>query len=235
MLHCKTWLKARAATKAFVPFPSRLDSMVLLKDRPATLARLVYHISVVFGKSAYNAIVNVFGICSCKTRKVVLGYLRIVWWCFVGLLFWNTPREMAHIIKWRVFVGQTATGKTRYANFLEAQGGQPQQAQQHGVQIIDELGPMHVNHMANILENVRLDVQEVVLLTNFPCVVQAAVNIAKNTYDVDPDVWLFARHDDVDVWMQRLEGSVQKVMIPEDERNHNGSWQEILCDDLING
>ena len=145
---------------------------------------------------------------------------------------------MAHIIKWRVFVGQTATGKTRYANFWEAQGGQAQQAQQaqqHGVQIIDELGLGDVHHMANILENVRLDVQEVVLLTNFPCVVQAAVNIAKNTYGVDPDVWLFARHNDVDVWMQHLEGSVQKVMIPEDERNHNGSWQEIFCDDLIHG
>lgn len=147
-----------------------------------------------------------------------------------------TPRGMAHINTWRVFVGHTATGKTRYANFLEAQGGQAQQeGQAHGVQIIEELGPTHVHHMANILENVRHDVQEVVLVTNFPCVVQAAVNIVKNTYDMDPAVWLFARHDGVDLWMQRLEGSVQKVMIPEDERNPNGAWQEIFCDDLING
>ena len=135
---------------------------------------------------------------------------------------------MAHIVSWKIFVGPTATGKTRYVGLLTSN-------QAHDVQIFDELGPTHVNRMDNILKNVRLDVQEVVLITNFPCVVQAAVNIAKNTYCVDPDVWLFARHDDVDVWMQRLEGSVQKVMIPEDERNHNGSWQEIFCDDLING
>lgn len=142
---------------------------------------------------------------------------------------------MAHINTWKVFVGHTATGKTRYARFLEAHGGQVE-GQGHGVQIIDELTPFDVFRLGKILSSVRLDVQEVVLVTNFPGVVQAVVNILHNTYNADPDVWLFCHLDQADLWVQRLEGlTVEKVLIPEDERNPNGVWQEIYPHDLVIG
>ena len=59
---------------------------------------------------------------------------------------------------WRIIVGRTATGKSRYAaKYVAAQG--------HGVQVLEDLFDENI---ADKLSNVRLDVQEVVLVTNGP-------------------------------------------------------------------
>jgi hypothetical protein len=134
---------------------------------------------------------------------------------------------MAHINSWKIFVGPTATGKTRYAGLLTSN-------QAHEVQIFEELGRYDEDHFDEVLSNVRLDVEEVVLVTNFPSVARVATNMIRETYYVEPDVWLFARQSDVVSHMQDLVGlAVMKVMIPEDKRNLDGLWQEIHTD-LIN-
>ena len=120
---------------------------------------------------------------------------------------------------WRIIVGRTATGKTRYAaKYVATQG--------HGVQVFDDL---FGGNITDKLSNVRLDVQEVVLVTNGPEAAHKLANMLRDEHDVEPDVWAFARRGEVHSLLVGLNGlKVEKLFIPEVVSNPNGAWQEVL-------
>jgi hypothetical protein len=120
---------------------------------------------------------------------------------------------------WRIIVGRTATGKSRYAaKYVAAQG--------RGVQVLENLFD---DNIADKLSNVRLDVQEVVLVTNGPEAAHKLANMLRDEHDAEPDVWAFARRGEVHPLLVGLNGlKVEKLFIPEVVRNPNGAWQEVL-------
>ena len=120
---------------------------------------------------------------------------------------------------WRIIVGRTATGKSSYAaKYVAAQG--------HGVQVVEDLFD---DNIADKLSNVRLDVQEVVLVTNGPEAAHKLAHMLRDEHDAEPDVWAFAHRGEVHSFLVGLNGlKVEKVIIPEVVRNPNGAWQEVL-------
>ena len=120
---------------------------------------------------------------------------------------------------WRIIVGRTATGKTRYAaKYVATQG--------HGVQVFDDL---FGGNITDKLSNVRLDVQEVVLVTNGPEAAHTLANMLRWTRNAEPDVWAFAHRGEVYTLLADLKGlNVERLFIPEVVSNPNGAWQEVL-------
>ena len=96
----------------------------------------------------------------------------------------------------------------------------------HGVQVLEDLFDENI---ADKLSNVRLDVQEVVLVTNGPEAAHKLAHMLRDEHDAEPDVWAFARRGEVHSFLAGLNGlKVEKVIIPEVVRNPNGAWQEVL-------
>ena len=124
----------------------------------------------------------------------------------------------APTMTWRIWVGRTATGKSRYAaKYVAAQG--------HGVQVFEVL----FGDIADKLSNVRLDVQEVILVVNGPEAAHKLAHMLRDEHDAEPDVWAFARRGEVHSLLVGLNGlQVEKLFIPEVVRNPNGAWQEVL-------
>ena len=119
---------------------------------------------------------------------------------------------------WLIIVGGTATGKSRYAKYVAAQG--------LGVQVVDDL---FGGNITDKLSDVRLDVQEVVLVTNGPEAAHKLANMLRWTRNAEPDVWAFAHRGEVYTLLADLKGlNVERLFIPEVVRNPDGAWQEVL-------
>lgn len=119
-------------------------------------------------------------------------------------------------VAWKITVGQMATGKTRYAEKYAAQ--------EVGVKVIGDYD-MAIDECVFSEGHTEI----VVVETPSPSVAQAVVACIDETYHVTPEVWAFARRGQVHRLLGDLNGmNVTKLLIPEEARNPDGAWQEVV-------